>query len=113
MNWTALNSEDQLNTISEESKTQPIVIFKHSTSCNISGMILNRLERNWKPEQVASVKPYFLDLKAHRAVSNSVASFFNTQHESPQMLIIRDGKPVNVTSHYEIDFENIKEVLAG
>jgi bacillithiol system protein YtxJ len=112
MNWTALKSEEQLETIREESKTQPIVIFKHSTSCNISGMMLSRLERSWKPEQVASVKPYFLDLKAHRAVSNKVASIFDTEHESPQMLIIRSGKPVHVASHFEIDFESIKE-LAG
>jgi bacillithiol system protein YtxJ len=111
MNWNILNTEDQLETISEESKTQPIVIFKHSTTCNISSMVLNRLERNWKPEQVPSVKAYFLDLKAHRSVSNKVASFFNTEHESPQMLIIRDGSPINVFSHYEIDFGNVREVL--
>jgi bacillithiol system protein YtxJ len=112
MNWIILNSENQLETISEESKTRPIVIFKHSTTCNISGMILSRLERNWKAEHVTSVKFYFLDLRAYRAVSNRVASFFDTEHESPQMLIIRDGKPIDVTSHFEIDFENIKEVIA-
>jgi bacillithiol system protein YtxJ len=112
MKWTVLDSEDQLETIREESKTQPIVIFKHSTTCNISSMMLSRLERSWKPEQVPSVKPYFLDLRAYRAVSNSVASFFETEHESPQMLIIRDGKPVNVTSHFEIDFGNVKEAIA-
>lgn len=113
MNWTALNSEAQIDTINEESKTQPIVIFKHSTTCNISSMMLSRLERNWQPDQVKSVKPYFLDLKAHRAVSNSVASFFQVEHESPQMLIIRNGKPVNVTSHFEIDFENVKEITSA
>ena len=113
MNWTALNTEDQLETINEESKTQPIVIFKHSTTCNISGMMLSRLERNWKPEEVKSVKPYLLDLKAHRAVSGKVASFFQVEHESPQMLVIRNGKPVNVASHFEIDFESIKEAASS
>src|SRR5690349_8249967 len=108
MNWTTLNSEEQLDTIHEESKIQPIVIFKHSTSCNISAMMLSRLERNWKPDQVPAVKPYFLDLKAYRSVSNKVASYFDVEHESPQMLIIRDGKPVDVTSHFEIDFANVK-----
>jgi bacillithiol system protein YtxJ len=110
MDWIALNSENQIETINEESKNQPIVIFKHSTTCNISSMMLSRLKRNWIPEQAKSVKLYYLDLKAHRAVSDRVASFFDVEHESPQMLIIRDGKPVNVTSHMEIDFENVKAV---
>jgi bacillithiol system protein YtxJ len=110
MNWTTLNSEDQLEIIREESKIQPIVIFKHSTTCNISAMMLNRLERNWKTDEASSVKPYFLDLKAHRSVSNKVASFFDVEHESPQMLIIRNGKPVDVTSHYDIDFQNVKAI---
>ena len=112
MNWTALETEDQLKQINEESKTQPIVIFKHSTTCNISHMVLGRLERNWKPAEVASVKPYFLDLRAHRAVSNGVATFFKVDHESPQLLIIRDGNPVHVSSHMEIDFEQIRRVAA-
>lgn len=111
MNWTTLNSEEQVEAIHEESKTQPIVIFKHSTTCNISRMMLDRLERNWRADEVAPVKPYFLDLKAYRSVSNKVATFFDVEHESPQMLIIRNGKPVNVTSHFEIAFENIKDAL--
>jgi bacillithiol system protein YtxJ len=113
MSWTALTSEHQLETINEESNNQFIVIFKHSTTCNISQMVLSRLERNWKMEFDASVKPYFLNLQEHRAVSNSVASFFGVQHESPQMLIIRNGKPVDVTSHLEINVDNIRKVIAG
>src|SRR5690349_15737660 len=108
MNWNALNSEEQLDTIHEESKLQPIVIFKHSTSCNISAMMLSRLERSWKPEQVPAVKPYYLDLKAYRSVSNKVASYFDVEHESSHMLIIRNGKSVDITSHFEIDFEKVK-----
>lgn len=113
MNWNILNSEEQLETIKQESKNQPVVIFKHSTACNISSMILNRLERSWEADKVPSVKAYFLDLRSYRSVSNSVATVFDTEHESPQMLIIRDGEPVHVTSHLEIDFENVKEVAAG
>ena len=89
------------------------MIFKHSTTCNISHMVLSRLERNWKASDAGSVKPYFLDLRAHRSVSNGVASFFDVEHESPQLLIIRDGKPIHVSSHMEIDFDQIRRVAGA
>lgn len=108
MNWNSLTTEEQLQIIAEESKTQPVVIFKHSTTCSISNMMLSRFERSWKTEEVPTVKAYYLDLKAYRAVSNGVASVFNTEHESPQLLIIRNGQVVHTASHNAIDFDDVK-----
>lgn len=112
MNWNSLTSAEQLQVISEESKTHPVVIFKHSTTCSISSMMLDRFERNWKADEVPTVKAYYLDLKAYRAVSNTVASVFDTVHESPQLLIIRNGRAVHVASHSAIDFYDVKEAAA-
>jgi bacillithiol system protein YtxJ len=112
MDWNRLTSAEQLQIISEESKKYPVVIFKHSTSCSISRMMLDRFERNWKADEVPNVKAYYLDLKAYRGVSNSVASVFDTEHESPQLLIIRNGRTVHVASHSAIDFNDVKEAAA-
>ena len=104
MNWITLNDEKQLETIKEQSKEQPVVIFKHSTRCSISAMALNRLERASQPEGVLF---YFLDLIANRAVSNKVAEIFGVHHESPQVLVIRNGECIYDDSHSGISMDDI------
>ena len=113
INWTELKEEAQVDNIHEESKKHPVLIFKHSTRCSISRAALDRLERNWKPENVAPLKTYYLDLLSHRNVSNQVAEYFGVEHESPQVLIVKDGKPMHVRSHLSIGFDEISQALAS
>lgn len=104
MKWKTLTEATQLNTIIEESKTQPVIIFKHSTSCSISSMTKNRLEREDAPENIFF---YYLDLIAHRAISNKIAEIFKVHHESPQVLLIKNGECVYDESHNGIDMQEI------
>ena len=113
INWTELKEEAQVENIREESKKHPVLIFKHSTRCSISRAALDRLERNWKSEDVAPVKTYYLDLLSHRNVSNRVADFFCVEHESPQVLVVKDGKPTHVRSHLSIGFDEISKALTS
>lgn len=111
MKWIKLNNAEQLRALQEESAKQPVVIFKHSTSCSISRLVLDRLERNWKDEDMNGAKPYFLDLLSYRDISNQIADAFDVKHESPQVLIVLEGKAVFHTSHYDIDFSRVKNAL--
>lgn len=111
MNWNTLSDHQQIETIKQESHQQPIIIFKHSTRCSISRAALDRLERNWKQEEVPAAKPYFLDLLSYRDISNQIANLFEVEHESPQVLIIRDGKAIFDRSHLAIDFKGIKQAI--
>jgi len=111
MNWTALKSTDQLETLRAESKNQTIIIFKHSTSCSISKTALNRLERNWKEEEMTAVKPYYLDLLSYREISNSIAHLFDVEHQSPQVIVLKDGQVVFHRSHFDIEFTSIKNAV--
>ncbi len=113
MNWTELKNEAQIDQLNEESKTQSVLIFKHSTSCSISRAALGRLERNWKADEVGSLKTYYLDLLSHRAISNRIAARFGVEHESPQVLIIQNGKPIYTRSHFDIAFEGVREAIAS
>lgn len=106
MNWIELTEEQQLNAIREQSVAQPVVIFKHSTRCSISSMAKNRLERASQPE---NIKFYYLDLIRHRPLSNKVAEEFKIRHESPQVLLIRNGACVYDESHNGIDMSEIAE----
>ena len=106
MNWVALTEETQLETIKEESESQPVVIFKHSTRCSISSMAKMRLEREEEPE---GIKFYYLDLLSYRPISNKVADVFHVVHESPQVLLIKNGECVYEESHNGITMEEIAE----
>jgi len=109
VNWNALKDLQQLNTIVEESRSKPVVIFKHSTRCSISRMALKQFENEFDLHE--EVKPYFLDLIEHREVSNEIANRFQVMHQSPQVLLIKDGKSVYDTSHDRIDATILKGKL--
>lgn len=107
LNWNALTEIKQLDSIIEESAEKPVVIFKHSTRCSISRMALKNFEREYNLEE-SEVAPYFLDLLEHRDISNEIAQKFQVIHQSPQLLLIKNGKSVYDVSHSEIDAEALK-----
>ena len=101
INWNHLNQLDQLISIKEESKDRPVLIYKHSTRCSISSMALDRLERSWNKE-LEPIKAYYLDLIRFRDISNAVAESFKINHESPQVILIKNGEVVYYASHMSI-----------
>jgi bacillithiol system protein YtxJ len=113
INWKSLTQANQIQEIIEESKTAPVVIFKHSTACTISSTAKNRLERQWQDAGLHSVKPYYLDLLAYRPVSNLVAKAFEIEHQSPQLLLIKDGVCQYDASHLGINLNEVKRNLAA
>lgn len=106
MNWNHLEDIVQLEALKKDSFQQPQVIFKHSTRCSISSMAKNRLDRSDAPE---SVRFYYLDLIAHRDISNKIAEDFFVEHESPQVLLIRNGACIYDESHNGISMDEILE----
>lgn len=109
MNWIPLTDEKQLDQVVVNSNTVPQVIFKHSTRCSISSMAKNRLDRKDAP---AGVDFYYLDLIKYRNLSNKIARDFEVTHQSPQVLVIENGKCVYHESHSGIDFEEIESVVS-
>lgn len=110
LDWELLNSADGLEQIKAQSMEKPQVIFKHSTRCSISSMAKRRLERTWNIDE-SKATIHYLDLIAYRAISNQIASDFGVTHQSPQILIIKNGGAVFNTSHNDIDVETINEQL--
>ncbi|KUG07988.1 bacillithiol system redox-active protein YtxJ [Solirubrum puertoriconensis] len=112
MQWHQLTQPEQLDDIVRESAEHPVVIFKHSTSCSISAMAKSRLERQWADAGLADVKPYYLDLLRFRPISNQIAEQFGIRHESPQLLLIRNGECRYDASHMSIQLGEVKKKLA-
>lgn len=109
MNWNKLETAEQLAHIKQESTNYPVLVFKHSTRCSISSAALARLERSWKEDN--GIKPYYLDLLAFRSLSNSIAGEYHVEHQSPQALLISNGKCVYTESHMGIDVSEMLSAL--
>ncbi|PWK70039.1 bacillithiol system protein YtxJ [Mucilaginibacter oryzae] len=109
MNWISLETADQLLAIKKQEGYS--LIFKHSTRCSISMMAKRRFELDWDnlPENMPL---YFLDLIKYRDLSNQVAQLFQVHHESPQLLLIKDGECILDQSHSGISVDETLEVLS-
>ncbi len=105
INWIPLQFMGQLDEIAALSDNKPAVIFKHSTRCSISRFALKQFEKEFALED--KVDAYFLDLLEHRDISNEIASRFNVYHQSPQLLLIKNGKSVYDVSHSDIDAKEL------
>ena len=110
LSWTPLISEEEINTIKEISINQSILIFKHSTRCGISRMIIKQFESLFNEEN-KQLKVYYLDLLNFREVSSKLSEVFQVIHQSPQLLVIKNGISVYNESHYEITKVNLSKYV--
>jgi len=107
--WRQLTDLGQLNEIVEVSNEKIVLIFKHSTRCSISRYSLKQFENEFTFED--KIVPYFLDLIAHRDVSNEIAQRFGVFHESPQIMLIKEGKAIYDASHESIDAKKLESFI--
>lgn len=107
--WRPLTDLGQLNEIINESTEKPVAIFKHSTRCGVSRMTLKQFESEYDLDDL--VTPYFLDLLENRDVSNEVAKRFAVEHQSPQLILIKNGTPVYEASHGDIYADDLKRYI--
>ena len=108
--WNTLSDLGQLKEIMELSIDKPVLIFKHSTRCSISKMALNQFESDYDLKD--KIELYYLDLIENRLISNEVANVFGVAHQSPQILLIRDGKAIFNASHESIDALQLEKFIA-
>mgnify|MGYP006150833601 CR=1 FL=1 len=106
--WEALTSEAQLQDVLNNDE-EVVFIFKHSTRCSVSRMALKQFENEFNSHD--SVETYFLDLIAYRDVSNEIATRFQVVHQSPQLVLIKEGKSVYNASHSDIDAQELKSKI--
>ena len=110
LSWTPLISVEEINTIKEISINKSILIFKHSTRCGISRMVIKEFESLFNEEN-KKLKVYYLDLLNFREVSSKLSEVFQVIHQSPQLLVIKNGISVYNESHYEITKVNLSKYV--
>ena len=108
-NWKNMVNEAELQQIIDQSTNKPAFIFKHSTSCGISVGAKSRLETFDIDSE--KVDFYYLDLLEYRNISNKIAEDLNVVHQSPQVILVKDGKAVWSITHHAISAEALQNAL--
>lgn len=110
MPWMVLTDVMQLEELATVSANKPVLIFKHSTRCGISRMVLKQFEKEYDFDE-NRLQPYFLDLLSHRDISNAIAERFQVVHQSPQILVIKNGKCIFAASRHEINAVSLQDKI--
>ena len=108
--WKNISSVDQLSELLHNVGEKPLLLFKHSTRCGISSMVLNSFENDWSTgDELCDL--YFIDLLSHRDVSNEVAVLTGIIHQSPQAIVIKGKQIIYDATHSSIDARAIQSTL--
>ncbi len=108
--WKEITSVDQFNEMLNAPSEKAKLFFKHSTRCSISSMALKGFERQWNTSN-EDFELFFVDLIAHRDVSNAISEESHVVHQSPQVVVWRNGEVVYDASHHHIDAQKIQQSL--
>lgn len=108
--WINLSATGQLEEIQRKSATKTQIIFKHSTRCGISRMVLNQFIKAYSFD-ISDFDLYYLDLLSYRDISNKIAETFQVYHQSPQLLVIKNGITVAHQSHGDINTLDLQQFI--
>ena len=109
-NWKHITDISNIEEIIQSSNNKPQILFKDSVTCGISAYAKSRLsDGNSLIEHGADFN--YLDLLKFRSISNHIADVFDVYHQSPQILVVKDGKVVYTSSHHSIHPEEIAKHL--
>ena len=110
MSWQLLKTQEQLEAFMQASSQKPVLFCKHSTRCSISSAALERMDRHadkWQDK----VEPVHLDLLRYRELSDQLASVFDVEHASPQILLVSQGRCIYHTRHLDISWTGVLQPL--
>jgi bacillithiol system protein YtxJ len=109
-NLTSLQQLDDLERLITESQAQPVLLFKHSYTCGISAEALDELITHLN-EHSGDVRYAMVTVQTHRDISNAVSARLGVRHETPQALLVRDGRVVWSASHFRVNADSLTQAL--
>ena len=108
---TPLHDVESLDAAIAESSDRPVLLFKHSHYCGTSFEALDELQAHIENAQAGFATYKMITVQTHRPVSDAVAKRFGIRHETPQAILLRDGKAIWSASHFRITATQLDHVL--
>ena len=99
-----IDNKATLDKLITDSKNKPVVIFKHSTACGISSAAYREMEK--LDDQVN-----LLEVQSARDISRELADITGIRHETPQVIVFKDGKAVWNASHFDVKAVAVRKAL--
>ena len=109
---TPLSHLDELEAAIAESRERPVLLFKHSRTCGISCEALDELHAHVEGADVEATYK-LITVQSHRTLANEAAARLGIRHETPQAILLRDGRAVWTASHFRITKRQLDQVFAG
>lgn len=107
-------TETELDELLRGSRERDLWLFKHSTRCGASAYALLELEKFLREHGDAlDATVRLLEVPRQRELSDAVAERTGVRHQSPQLLVLRDGKVIWQASHWGIERPRLERALAG
>ena len=111
-NLTPIADLDSLEAAIEESRVRPVLLFKHSRTCGVSCEALDEVHAHTGRAD-AGTSYRMITVQSHQHVSDHAASRLGIRHETPQAILLKDGRPVWSASHFRITAETLSRVLGA
>ena len=108
---TPIHGLDELDHAIGESRHRPLLLFKHSYSCGVSAEALDELLAHLTVNR-GNARYAMVTVQTHREVSNAIAARLGVRHETPQALLVQDGRVVWSASHFRVNGEALEKALA-
>ena len=108
---TRVQQLDDLDRLITESGERPVLLFKHSRSCGISAEALDELIDHLNVD-APTARYAMVTVQTHREVSNAVAARLGVRHQTPQAILVRDGRAVWSASHFHVNAAEIRQAMA-
>ncbi len=107
-----LSHIDELDAAIAESSERPVLLFKHSRTCGISCEALDELHAHVQDAQ-APVAYKLITVQSHRQLANEAAARLGVRHETPQAILLRNGRPIWSASHFRITKQQLDQAIEG
>src|ERR687897_2864165 len=108
---TPLQRIDELDQFLTESQHRPLLLFKHSYSCGVSAEALDELLAHLAVKR-GDARYAMVTVQTHREVSNAIAARLGVRHETPQALLVRDGRVIWSASHFRVTATAVEGAIA-
>lgn len=103
-NFSPVSDASTLEQLFERSNAEPVLLFKHSNSCPISA-------RAYRQMQEVKVPVSIIIVQEGRELSRDVAARTGVRHETPQALVLRNGRAVWAASHFDISVDAVEQAM--
>ena len=103
-NFFRIDDRATLDNLINDSKQKPVIVFKHSNACSISSRAYREMEK-------VDSQVNILEVQSAREISRELANLTGIRHETPQVIVLRDGKAVWNASHFGVTAEDVKKAV--